>query len=251
MKRLFLLIGFCLIGAQIASAQLRVGNSSRQTGGSGYLNPKDYIIGGVTISGTKFLDNDVLLTISKLSVGDRIEVPGEATSNAIKNLWSQGLFDNIELTIDQVRGDTVFFNIDVVERPRLTRIDLDGLSKSQTEEVRKRLNENTGKIINENLLNTTRNTIKRYLREKGYLYPDINISQVKDTTEANNQILKVAVKKNKKVKAKEINFTGNKEFSDAKMHKYLKKVKQKRWWRFWGPGKFKIGRASCRERAYM
>lgn len=236
MKRLFLLIGIYIIGAQIASAQFR--RSTRPDDNLSYLNPKDYIIGGVTISGTQFLDNDVLLTISKLAVGDRIEVPGEATSNAIKNLWSQGLFDNIELTVDIIKGDSIFFNIDVVERPRLTRIDLKGLSKSQTEEVRKRLNENTGKIINENLLNTTRNTISRYLREKGFLYPDINITQVKDSTEANNQILQVQVNRNKKVKAKKINFTGNKDFSNYKMHKYLKKVKQKRWWRFWGPGKF-------------
>lgn len=239
MKRFFLLIGVYVLGAQLASAQFRAGNSARPSGDQlSYLAPKDYIIGGITISGTKFLDNDVLLTISKLSVGDRVEIPGEATSNAIKNLWSQGLFDNIELTVDMVKGDSIFLNIDVVERPRLTRIDLTGLSKSQTEEVRKRLNENTGKIINENLLNTTRNTIRRYLREKGFLYPDIKTSQVKDTAEANNQILKVEVQKNKKVKAKEINFTGNKEFSNYAMHKYLKKVKQKRWWRFWGPGKF-------------
>jgi len=240
MKRLFILIGIFIVGAPVAFAQIRLNNSSRQGGGDNfsYLAPKDYIIGGVTISGTKFLDNEVLLTIAKLQVGDRIEVPGEATANAVKNLWSQGLFDNIDLTVDLIRGDSIFLNIDVVERPRLTRIDIEGLSKSQTDEVRKRLNENTGKIINENLLNTTKNTIKRYLREKSYLYPDIEITHVKDSSEANNQILKVKVDRNKKVKAKKINFTGNKAFSNYKLHKYLKKVKQKRWWRFWGPGKF-------------
>lgn len=221
------------------SAQVRLGNPSRQQSDQlSYLNPRDFIIGGVTISGTKFLDNDVLITISKLSIGDRIEVPGDATSSAIKNLWSQGLFDNVELTVDGIKGDTIYFNIDVEERPRLTRIDLSGMNKSQTEEVRKRLNENTGKIINENLLNTTRGTITRFLREKGFLYPDINISQVSDTTELNNQILKVEVDRNKKVKARRINFTGNEDFTNWQMRSMLKKVKQKAWWRFWGPGKF-------------
>ncbi|MEO6978091.1 MAG: outer membrane protein assembly factor BamA, partial [Mucilaginibacter sp.] len=50
-----------------------------------YLDPKDYIIGGVTITGTKSLDKDVLLTISKLNKGDHINLPGEANANVIKN----------------------------------------------------------------------------------------------------------------------------------------------------------------------
>ena len=57
-----------------------------------YLSPKEYIIGGTTISGVQFLDKEVLITISKLTPGEQITVPGDATSNAIKNLWAQGLF---------------------------------------------------------------------------------------------------------------------------------------------------------------
>ena len=62
-----------------------------------YLNPKEMVIGGTIVSGTQFLDKDVLITISKLTKGDRITVPGDATSNAVKNLWGQGLFDDVKL----------------------------------------------------------------------------------------------------------------------------------------------------------
>ena len=61
-----------------------------------YLNPKEMVIGGTIVSGTQFLDKDVLITISKLTKGDRITVPGDATSNAVKNLWGQGLFDDVK-----------------------------------------------------------------------------------------------------------------------------------------------------------
>src|SRR5690606_32223107 len=80
-----------------------------------YLNPQNYIIGGITVSGTEYLDNDVLITISKLVVGMRIEVPSEATSNVVKNLMDQGLFDDVELYADAIKGDSIFFNIHVVE----------------------------------------------------------------------------------------------------------------------------------------
>ena len=238
MKRILLFILTTLLTAGSTFAQQRgipLGNSDEFS----YLNPQNYIIGGVTISGTEYLDNDVLITISKLVVGSRIEVPSDATSNVVKNLMDQGLFDEVELYADAVRGDSIFFNIHVVERPRLTRIDIEGLSKTQTEEVRKQLNENTGKIVNQNLMNTTRNTITRYLSEKGFLYPEITMAPVRDSAQANNQILVVNVDRNRKVRAHRINFTGNEDFSQRQLRKFFKGVRQRTWWRITGPGKFK------------
>ncbi|MEC3878913.1 outer membrane protein assembly factor BamA [Parapedobacter sp. 10938] len=238
MKRIPLFILITLLATGSTMAQQRgvpVGDSDEFS----YLNPQNYIIGGITISGTEYLDNDVLITISKLVVGSRIEVPSDVTSNVVKNLMDQGLFDEVELYADAVKGDSIFFNIHVVERPRLTRIDIEGLSKTQTEEVRKQLNENTGKIVNQNLMNTTRNTITRYLSEKGYLYPEITMAPVKDSAQVNNQILVVNVDRNRKVRAHRINFTGNEDFSQRQLRKFFKGVRQRTWWRITGPGKFK------------
>ncbi len=237
MKRVIIIALFTLFSGSLLKAQqgIRVSDPNEFS----YLQPQSYIIGGVTVSGTQYLDSDVLITISRLVVGARIEVPSDATADVVKNLMGQGLFDEVELYADAIRGDSIFFNIHVVERPRLTRIEIEGLSKSQTEEVRKRLNENTGRIVNENLINTTRNTIARYLSEKNFLYPDIAITAVKDETQVNNEILMVDVDRNYKVRAERINFTGNEEFSDSQLRKFFKGVRQKAWFRIFGPGKFK------------
>ena len=42
-----------------------------------YLSPKKYEIGGITISGTKYLNTNTILSISGLKVGDTINVPGK------------------------------------------------------------------------------------------------------------------------------------------------------------------------------
>ena len=152
---------------------------------------------------------------------------------------AQGLFDDVQLWSEKIEGETIFLNIRVNERPRLTRIDINGLSKSQTEEVRKRLKDNAGKVVNENLINTTRNTIQRFLREKAYLYPEIKISTIKDTTQVNNEVLIADVDRKSKVRVSKIAFTGNKEFTQKQLRKNLKGVKQKAWFRIFGPGKFK------------
>lgn len=237
MKRVLLLLIVILSGVGQIQAQqgVRVDDPENFS----YLNPQSFIIGGVTVSGTQYLDNDVLITISRLVTGARIEVPSDATSDVVKNLMAQGLFDHVALYADRIVGEEIFFNIHVVERPRLTRIELSGLNKSQTEEVRKRLNENTGKIVNENLLNTTRLTITRFLAEKNYLYPTINITPVKDTTQLNNEILMVDVDRNKKVSVQRINVEGNEDFSDRQIRKFFKGVRQSAWFRVFGPGKLK------------
>lgn len=203
-----------------------------------YLNPKEFIIGGTTVSGTQFLDKDVLITISKLTKGDKITVPGDATSNAVKNLWGQGLFDDVKLNISAIRSDSVFFEIVVVERPRLTRIELLGLRKGEIEDVRKKLNDKSGKVVNENLLKTTTDIIKKHYKEKGYLFTDVSIAQRKDTAETNNLILDVTIDKHEKVKISEIVFTGNKNFKEKQLKKYLKKTKERAFYKVFGSGKF-------------
>src|SRR6187551_845672 len=67
-----------------------------------YMAPKDYIIGGITISGAKNLNDDALLIISKLNKGDKITLPGDANANVIKNLYAQGLFDDVQLNITKL-----------------------------------------------------------------------------------------------------------------------------------------------------
>lgn len=238
----FLIIIFFLISGTSATAQFGRTNPSTvkpaQSNEISYLNPKEYTIGNTTVSGAQFLDKDVLITISKLTRGERIVVPGDATSNAIKNLWAQGLFDDVQLNITEVKGDSIFFEIEVVERPRLTRIELKGLKKSENEDVMGKLTDKTGKVVNENLLKTTSDIIKKHFNEKGYLYTDVSILQRKDSAEANNMILTVTVDKNEKVKVNEVVFEGNKEVKDKQLKKFLKKTKGRAFYKVFGPGKF-------------
>ncbi|WP_228099058.1 outer membrane protein assembly factor BamA [Pedobacter sp. MC2016-24] len=245
MKRIYQLILLLLIGlptmAQITRPQSNPAMPSLKVNGLelDYFNPKEYIIGGTTLTGTKYLDKDVIITLSKLIVGEHIVLPGEATANAIKNLWDQGLFDDIQLDIAKISGDTVFFDIEVVERPRLGGYEINGVSKSQKTDILEKLNEKTGKsIINENLYNTTTAKIKKFLLEKGYFFTDVTYKTKPDPSQENTVTLQVFVDKGRKVKVHEINFTGNKDFSSAKLRKFLKKTKQQAFYKIFGSGKF-------------
>ena len=52
-----------------------------------YTAPKEYIIGGIEVSGAAFTDKNVIKLLSGLVVGDKIKIPGDRITDAVKALW--------------------------------------------------------------------------------------------------------------------------------------------------------------------
>ena len=227
--------------AQIQGSQPRYSlpKSTLPADSLSYLEPKDYIIGGVTITGTKSLDKDVLLTISKLNKGDHITLPGEANANVIKNMYSQGLFEDVQLNITKINLDTIYLEIAVTELPRLSRLHLTGIRKGEIDDVQKKLSDKAYKIVNANLISTTTAIIKKHFNEKGFLNTTVTIKQRKDPGDANSIILDVKIDKHKKVMISEVEFEGNKDFKDKKLRKFLSKTRTRKFYNIFGSRKFK------------
>ncbi len=192
-----------------------------------YADPKTYEIGGITISGVKYLDNNVLKMLSGLNTGDKIKIPGEDIPTAIRKLWDQGLFENIIISIVGRHGDIIFLNIDLKERPRLTKFSFSGIRKAEADNLRDEINLTRGDVVTDNLIIRTTNIIKNHYVDKGYLECDINISQVADTIHKNSITLVIDIKKHKKVKIYEINIHGNKYLSAQKIKSAFKETKEK------------------------
>ncbi len=231
-------LGLTFKGFTQTTPSLRTPTTEKPGDEMDYANPKEFVIAGVNVNGVKYLDKSVLITLSKLTVGDRIMVPGDATSNAVKNLWAQGLFDDVSLNIDKISGDSIYFDLNLTERPRVSRIKVNGLGKSETADIQEKLNNQKGKIVNENLNNTINSIITKHFYDKGYLNTTVDITTVNDTSDVNSRIVNVKVDKKSKVKVNAINIEGNKDFSDAKLKKYLKKTHEKAWYKIFGSGKF-------------
>src|SRR5690348_11637429 len=117
-----------------AHAQVQVGGD---TASFSYDEPQRYEIGGVTVSGTRFLDEQVLINLSGLIVGDTIEIPGEKISKAIQALWKQGLFSDIKVNVVRVQDNRAFLDFALTEKPRLSKFTFSkGVSKSEADKIR-------------------------------------------------------------------------------------------------------------------
>ncbi|HAP68772.1 MAG TPA: outer membrane protein assembly factor BamA [Flavobacteriales bacterium] len=217
-----------------ASAQISVGGNTKLD----YAAPKQFEVGGITVSGTKYLDKKVLVLLSGLSVGEKIQVPGEATTEAIHKLWDQGLFSDVEITATKIVDDKIFLDIRLQERPRLSKYALKGVKKSDANDIRESIRLIKGKVVTENLIVSTENIIQNHFIDKGFLNVEVETIETPDTTLPNNVILTFNVDRKKKIKIAKLIFRGNEEVKKGKLAGTMKETKQRKWWRVWKTSKF-------------
>jgi outer membrane protein insertion porin family len=192
-----------------------------------YADESEYIIGGVTVSGIRYLDLNALIGLSGLRVGQEITIPGDAVTNAVKKLWQQGLFSDVRITIQSKRADTVFLDIALQERPRLSSIKLNGIRNGETTDLLEKINLPVGSQVTSYILNNTEKIIKDHYVDKGFLNTTVDFVQKDDPDQPNNVILNINIDKNEKVKIGELKFIGNEYFTDSKLRHKMKGTKQK------------------------
>lgn len=197
-----------------------------------------YILGNVTVTGKVSFNQQTVITYAGLEPGQKIIVPGEEISNSIKKLGKLGLFSDIDLYMTEVRGDTIFLELNIIELPKLNEVKLNGLSKSKKETILKETKLSIGTIVNENLITTTKNYIENKYKKDGFYNTKVVINTIPDTT-ANNEVkMVVNVDRGTKVKVKEILIDGNDKLSDNAIKGAMKNTKVKQFGRFWKGSKF-------------
>jgi outer membrane protein insertion porin family len=192
-----------------------------------FMSPEDYIIGGVTVSGVRFLDTNALIGISGLRLGQEITIPGDAVTTAVQKLWQQGLFSDVRITMAKVITDTVYLDIYLQERPRISSVKFNGLKNSETQDLVEKINLPVGSQVTAYLLNTAGKIIKDHFVEKGFLNTKVDFIQKEDPDQPNNVILSINVDKKEKVKIGEITFIGNEYFEVSKLKRQMKGTKVK------------------------
>jgi outer membrane protein insertion porin family len=222
---IFALLSFFMIDE--ASSQIRQRSERSSSGDISYSNPKKYVIGDIEVTGLNILDENALISLTGLKIGDEISIPGDEISNAIRKLWKHGLVGDVDIIIDRIEGNEVFLLIELAERPRLTEFTFEGVKKSQESELRDKLNLIRGRILTDAIIRNAQLTVKNHYVEKGYLNAEVNIIQQMDTLNTDGMTLKIVVDTKGKVKIENIYVEGNNNFSDSKLKSRMKNTNER------------------------
>ncbi len=176
-----------------------------------YFSPKEYEIGPIRIDGADNFDHQSIKMVAGLKPGMKIKIPGQKITDAIQNLWKEGLFSFIDIQVEKEINGVVFLAIKLVPRPKLSRFKFVGASKKDIDKLRELVTLYSGKTINEALVLNTQNKIKGYFKEKGYYSVSVRVEQEPDKLMNNASMFTIYVDKGEKVKIKDIEVEGNLE----------------------------------------
>lgn len=219
MKKLFLLTLFINILSQTIFAQdLEMVD---------YTNPQEYEIGGIKVEGTKYLDKDVLISISGLRVGQTIGIPSDITAKAIKNLWDQKLFTDVSLSIEKKIGNTVFLLLKLEELPRISKYTIDGASNSAVEDLRKKISLRSGSIFTESDKLNAIKKVKDYYIDKGFYSVKVDVETTEDKVATNSIVVNIKIDKGSKVRINQIVVQGNENEKSSRIKGQMKNTKAK------------------------
>ena len=191
--------------------------------------PKEYTIAGIAITGIRFLDTSIVLSISGLQIGNQFIHPGsDLFAKAITNLWRQKLFSAIDIYVTKIESNNIYIEINVQERPRLGNFKFIGIKKSEAEDLQAKIGSLVkGTIITENMKKDILGVTPSFFAEKGYMHANARIEEKPDTSQLNSNSLLIYISKGSKMKINDVSFFGNENIDGLKLKKQLKGTKEK------------------------
>lgn len=205
-----------------------------------YNNPKTYIIGGIKVSGIKYLSEEQIISVTGLSAGDKITIPSADLSDVLKRIWAQRYFSQAGFYIDSIcpTKDTIILGLHLVERPRVSRWIFEGVKSGQKSDLDERLKLRKGSELSDYIIKSSTDVIKKYYKEKGFYKVNVTMTQENDTVINNAVRVTFHVDRGPRVKIGKITFAGNNHIGDWKLMKSMKKTRDKRLFNFFKTKKF-------------
>ncbi len=216
-----------LLGAKLSQAQSL----------DKFVKGKLYTIDSILVSGIKTFSDQTVISYSQLRKGQKINIPGDEISSIIKKLWNLQLFSDINFYVTKFDGDRVWLEIEIEELPTLGEVKIIGIKSGKIDPLIDETELSPGKKLSESFLTNTKNYIINKFKKDGFINTKVNFNLIEDSLKSNTFKMLVNLDLGERVKIKDIDFEGNKIFSDKKLRSQLKKTKRSFPLRFWKKSK--------------
>lgn len=188
--------------------------------------PRQYEIADISVTGVSNVEDYVIIGYSGLNKGEKIDIPGDAITNAVKRFWRQGLYSKVNISVVKTLGDKAWINIDLRQQPRMSELRYEGFKGNEKKDVAERLGMVPGQQITPNVIARMKQIIEKYFAAKGFKNAKVTITQSPDLAKENEVILTINVDRRNKIKVHKIYVDGNEVLSDGKVKRAMKKTNE-------------------------
>ncbi|MDE6438291.1 MAG: outer membrane protein assembly factor BamA [Muribaculaceae bacterium] len=188
--------------------------------------PTSYEIADIRVTGADNYEDYIVIGYSGLKKGDKIDIPGDDVTTAVKRLMRQGLFAQAQVLVEKMADGKVWLVLNMRTQPRISDVKYSGMKKGEREDLQKRLQLMKGNQITQNIVNRAEQIVKQYFKEKGFGNADVKVWLQEDLSHANEMIVNIDVDKHQKVKVHKIYISGNEVLSDRKLKRVIKKTNE-------------------------
>ena len=189
--------------------------------------PQKYEIAGIKVTGVDNYEDYIIIGYSGLSVGQRVEIPGDDITTAAKRFWRQGLFSKVQIKVEKICGDKAWLEFALRQQPRISDINYIGMKKGERDDIKQRLGLMKGNQITPNIAARAKQIIEKYYDDKGFKNAEVSVNQKEDLSNENEVIVDIVVDRHDKVKVHKIYIEGNEVMNDGKLKNTMKKTNEK------------------------
>ena len=201
--------------------------------------PQKYEIAGIKVTGVDNYEDYIIIGYSGLSVGQKIEIPGDEIKAAARRFWRQGLFSKVQIKVEKICGDKAWIEFALRQQPRISDINYIGMKKGEREDIKQRLGLMKGNQFTQNIAARAEQIINKYYDDKGFKNAEVSVKQREDLSKENEVIVDIKVDRHEKVKVHKIYIDGNEVLSDKKVKRTMKKTNEKNdIWKIFSQKKF-------------
>lgn len=175
-------------------------------------------ISAIEIRGVEVLDSERVLMRITSKIGQ--EPNAESMDEDIRAIWDMGYFSDVTAKlVKNPLGAGEILVFDVVEKPRIASIRVEGSDAIDEEDVLGAMNSNSGSILNEKLLVEDLQVVKELYRKKGYYLTEVAYS-VENAKSGKETVLVLDINSGKKLYIKQVDMLG----VDEKIQDELRKI---------------------------
>ncbi len=178
--------------------------------GTGPLHAQDaFEVSDMRVEGLQRISEGTVFNYLPINIGDTVD--SVRIQEAVRALYSQALFDDVEM-----RRDGSVLVVVVKERPSIENFTIDGNKDIKTEDLMDSLR-NVGLARGRTFDRAVLDNVQQFLTEQYYDRGKYAVSVTTDVTERpNNTVsIKVDVKEGDRAKIRQVNIVGNRSFPES------------------------------------